>query len=90
MRFLADSIFLVLFFILGICWLVAWAAFHVAGGAIHILLVVAVIALIVHFARGSQAAELVLSSEILGLSLRTLHNRISSCAEGRTRSAGAA
>jgi hypothetical protein len=56
MRFLADSIFLVLFFVLGICWLVAWAVFHVAGGAIHILLVVAVIALIVHFVRGSQAA----------------------------------
>jgi hypothetical protein len=56
MRFLADSIFLVLFSVLGVCWLVTWAAFHVAGGAIHILLVMAVIALIVHFARGSQAA----------------------------------
>jgi hypothetical protein len=56
MRFLADSIFLVLFFVLGICWLLAWTAFHVAGGAIHLLLIVAVISLIVHFVRGSQAA----------------------------------
>jgi len=56
MRFLADSIFLILFFVLGICWVVAWAAFHVAGAAIHILLVVAVISLIVHFARGRQPA----------------------------------
>jgi hypothetical protein len=56
MRFIADSIFLLLFFVLGICWLLAWMAFHVAGGAIHILLIVAVISLIVHFVRGNQAA----------------------------------
>jgi Family of unknown function (DUF5670) len=56
MRFVADSIFLILFFVLGICWLVAWAAFRVAGGAIHILLVIAVISLIVHFVHGRSAA----------------------------------
>jgi hypothetical protein len=55
MRFIADSIFLMLFFVFGICWLVAWAAFHVAGGAIHLLLIVAVISLIIHFVRGRQA-----------------------------------
>jgi hypothetical protein len=55
MRFIADSIFLMLFFVLGICWLIAWAAFHVAGGGIHLLLVVAVIFLIVHFVRGRQS-----------------------------------
>jgi hypothetical protein len=32
-------------------WLVSWTAFHVAGGMIHLLLVVAVISLIVHFVR---------------------------------------
>jgi hypothetical protein len=55
MRFIEDSIFLMLFFMLGICWLVAWAAFHVAGGAIHLLLIVAVISLVIHFVRGGQA-----------------------------------
>lgn len=56
MRFIADSIFLILFFVLAICWLVAWAAFHVAGGAIHLLLVIAAISLIIHFVRGRRAA----------------------------------
>ncbi|HEX4275166.1 MAG TPA: lmo0937 family membrane protein [Bryobacteraceae bacterium] len=55
MRFLADSIFLVLFFVLGICWLLAWAAFHVAGGAIHLLLIIAVVSLLIHFMRGRRA-----------------------------------
>jgi len=56
MRFLADSIFLVLFFLLAICWLLAWVVFHVAGAAIHVLLILAVIFLVVHFVRGSKTA----------------------------------
>jgi hypothetical protein len=51
MRLIADFIFLVLFFVLLVGWLVAWAAFHVAGGGIHLLLVLAVIFLISHFFR---------------------------------------
>ena len=48
MRFL----FLIVFFVLLVVWLMAWAAFHVAGGLIHLLLVFAVISLLVHlFAR---------------------------------------
>jgi hypothetical protein len=54
-RFLADSIFLILFFILLIGWAVAWAAFHVAGGLIHLLLIIAVISLVLHFVRGRSA-----------------------------------
>jgi hypothetical protein len=50
-RLLADSIFLVLFIVLLVGWLLAWAAFHVAGGLIHLLLVIAVISLIIHFVR---------------------------------------
>jgi len=50
-RFLADFIFLVLFFVFVIGWLLAWAAFHVAGGGIHILLVLAVVWLLAHFMR---------------------------------------
>ncbi len=48
--------FLSSFLIVAVVLVVAWAlgafAFHVAGGLIHILLVVAVISLVVHFARG--------------------------------------
>lgn len=49
MHLIRDFIFLVLFVVLLVVWLVAWAAFHVAGGLIHLLLVVAVIFLILHF-----------------------------------------
>ena len=45
------SIFLVLFILLLLAWIFSWAVFHVAGAAIHILLIVAVIALIWHFVR---------------------------------------
>ena len=44
--------FLVLFFILLVMWLLGFTAFHVAGGLIHLLLLVAVISLVVHFVTG--------------------------------------
>jgi len=45
--------FLIFFFIvLFVAWFLGWTAFHVAGGLIHILLIVALISLAVHFARG--------------------------------------
>jgi hypothetical protein len=47
--------FMVLFFILLVMWMLGFAAFHVAGGLIHILLIVAVISLIMHFVRGRSA-----------------------------------
>jgi len=47
--------FLVLFFILLVVWLLGWAAFHVAGGVIHLLLILAVISIIAHFFRGRRA-----------------------------------
>jgi hypothetical protein len=53
---LRDFIFLVLFFILLMMWATAWFAFHVAGGLIHLLLVVAVISLILHLFRGGRRA----------------------------------
>jgi uncharacterized membrane protein (DUF485 family) len=42
-------IFLILFFILLATWAAGWAAFHVAGGLIHLLVVFAVISLVLHF-----------------------------------------
>ena len=48
--------FLALFVILLVMWLVGFLAFHVAGGLIHLLLIVAVISLVVHFISGRRAA----------------------------------
>jgi hypothetical protein len=49
-------LFLILFFILLIVWLFSFVAFHVAGGLIHILLVLAVISLLVHLVAGRRSA----------------------------------
>jgi hypothetical protein len=38
--------------VLVVLWLVGFLAFHVAGGLIHILLVLAVIMIVLHFIRG--------------------------------------
>jgi hypothetical protein len=48
--------FLGLFVILLVLWLLGFFAFHVAGGLIHLLLIIAVIALVVHLFRGRSAA----------------------------------
>lgn len=50
-----DFIFLILFFILLGIWLISWAAYHIAGGLIHLLLIVAVISLLLHFFRGPRS-----------------------------------
>ncbi len=49
------SIFTILFILLLIAWILGWGVFHVASAAIHILLIVAVIALILHFVRGARS-----------------------------------
>jgi Family of unknown function (DUF5670) len=48
MRFL----FLALFFILLVGWIFGFVLFHVAGVIIHLLLILAVVALIIHLLRG--------------------------------------
>lgn len=48
------SIWTVLFIILLIAWLGGVTVFHVAGGFIHILLVLALISLVVHFVAGTR------------------------------------
>lgn len=50
------SIFTILFIILLVAWLLGWGVFHVASGLIHILLIVAVISLILHFVRGARGS----------------------------------
>ena len=46
------SLFLISAIVLFVVWLLGWVVFHVAGGLIHVLLVIAIITLIVHFVRG--------------------------------------
>ncbi len=48
--FLAIAVLLLIF------WAVAFLVFHVVGLLIHLLLLFAVIALVVHFFRGTRAA----------------------------------
>jgi hypothetical protein len=49
------SVFTVLFIILLCAWILGFGVFHVAGFLIHLLLIAAVIALILHFVRGTTA-----------------------------------
>jgi hypothetical protein len=44
--------FMILFVVLAVAWILGWGAFHVAGALIHLLLIVALVSLIVHFVRG--------------------------------------
>ena len=40
--------------LLVIAWLLGWGVFHVAGGLIHLLLVIAVVVFLIHFIRGRR------------------------------------
>jgi hypothetical protein len=48
--------FLALFVIFLVCWVFGFVVFHVAGGLIHALLIVAVISLIWHFVGSRSVA----------------------------------
>ncbi len=50
------SIWTILFILLLIAWIGGFTVMHVASGFIHILLVLAVISLILHFVTGRSAA----------------------------------
>jgi hypothetical protein len=47
-----DAMFLTLFIVLMVVWGFGWIVFRVSGVLIHILLLVALISLAVHFFRG--------------------------------------
>jgi hypothetical protein len=47
--------FLTLFVILLILWLGGFLVFHIAGALVHLLLLIAVIALVIHLVRGRSA-----------------------------------
>jgi hypothetical protein len=44
--------FITIFVILVVLWLLGFFAFHIAGGLIHLLLIIALISLVWHFVRG--------------------------------------
>lgn len=44
-------IFLAIAAVLFIIWLLGITAFHIAGGLIHLLLVIALISIVIHFVR---------------------------------------
>ena len=43
---------LIVAIVLAVLWALGWFAFHVASGLIHLVLLVAVISLVIHFVRG--------------------------------------
>jgi Family of unknown function (DUF5670) len=51
-----KTVFLLLFVILLVMWLLGFAAFHVAGGLVHLLLIIAFVALVAHFFQSRRAA----------------------------------
>ena len=56
MRLIRDFIFLVLFFVLVVAFGLAWLALHATPSTIHVLLVIAVVMLILHFISGRRRA----------------------------------
>lgn len=42
--------------LLAIAWLLGFTVFHVASGVIHVLIALAIVAVIVHFVQGSRSA----------------------------------
>ncbi len=48
--------FLILAVIFFGVWIVSWLAFHIAGGLIHILLVIGLISLVIHFITSRNSA----------------------------------
>lgn len=49
-------LFLILFVVLLLAWIFGFAVFHVAGAALHLLLVLAVVSLVIHLVRGGTRA----------------------------------
>jgi Flp pilus assembly protein TadB len=58
MNIFRDFLFLAVFLVLLIVWVVSRVALHLAGGLVHLILIIAIISLIIHFVRrgGSRSA----------------------------------
>jgi len=51
----ASDMFAIIALVLLVLWAAGFLAFHVAGGLIHLLLVIALIMLVLHFVRGRSS-----------------------------------
>ena len=51
---LRDLLFLILCIVFLGIWLIAWAAFHIIAGGVHILLAIAAFFLILHLLRSGR------------------------------------
>ena len=47
--------FIILAIILGLAWVVGFTVYHVASAGIHLLLILAIISVVVHFVRGRRS-----------------------------------
>ena len=47
--------FLTVAIVLAVLWALGFFAFHAVGGLIHLLLIVALISVVVHFVRGTKS-----------------------------------
>ena len=47
--------FIILAIILGLAWIFGFTVYHVASAGIHLLLILAIISLVVHFVRGRRS-----------------------------------
>ena len=45
---------LILAIILGLAWIAGFGVFHVASTAIHVLIVLAIVSVVIHFFRGKR------------------------------------
>jgi len=45
---------LILAIILGLAWIAGFGVFHVASTAIHVLIVLAIVSVVLHFVRGNK------------------------------------
>ena len=51
-----NKMLMAIFAVLLIMWLLGFTVFHVASGVIHLLLILAVISLVMHFVQGRRIA----------------------------------
>jgi hypothetical protein len=54
---LLDVMLLLIGIVLAIAWILGWGMFHVASAAIHLLLLFAVIAVVLHFVRAVAGGQ---------------------------------